>query len=376
MDETPPDGSAATLAQVAATLQPLTTPAAVFLILACGSAPGALLLLGLLAWATYHTTADARPATRSRLRGLLLVALASLPAAVLLPEALPQVAAPEQLISLIDSALVAVWGLYWLSMWRFARRRILDAAIRRRVDRGFLPTAAVLLLAVLVPWLIQSPDLASMLALLGGASMLLAGRAVRAVSAVWPLAKTRPSDFLDATDARLRADFGLEGDGGVLAGQVSGMDVSVCVDVSTVPSVTTIRTTLGATPPGLRIRARRPGETGGQPLADPLLGQLLFIEGVSDAALLAGLHEDLLGVLHGWPGSVLEDGRLTVRIPGPPFDAARLGEAPVPDDADALATFLAQRVGEAAALARALHGRSCARGTARRHQAQRTPERG
>jgi hypothetical protein len=64
---------------------------------------------------------------------------------------------------------------------------------------------------------------------------------------------------------------------------------------------------------GLQVR-RRDGP-GGTPLGDPVLDPMLIVEGGDHGlVLLAGLHNELLQLLHGHPGSEISRGCIALAL--------------------------------------------------------------
>jgi hypothetical protein len=356
VDEQPPDGSAATLYTVISSIQPKATSGLIIAaLLFCGPPvlllPLAAFLLGVLTWAVWQGTTGAHPGSKRLLRGSLGTAIIG---TMMLP--LSVAAAPASI-----GAVLGLWLVWWLSTWRFVRRRATDPAIRRTLDRGFAPLGLSLLLGTMsaLPALLGSEAWVAVLLLLSLLGALASMRwPLAAMKALWPLPHITPKKLLGAIEKRLSADYGLAPVPWPSGLRLTGRDAQVDVDLSTAPASVHFRVPLGVLP-GLQIRARRPDDVGGTS-ADPLLSRLLFIEGAGDGALLEGLHGELLGVLHAWPGSSISGGILTVHIPGPPFDAARVGEPPLDDDVSEMVDFLARRLDEVLALAKTLRSRSTA----------------
>jgi hypothetical protein len=135
-------------------------------------------------------------------------------------------------------------------------------------------------------------------------------------------------------------------------GRLSGLPATLWVDLSRHPAsgeLVVHLPALAATHPRLQIRARATDEPAGVALTDPILSRLVRIRGVSAAvanALVADLHDALLDVVQGLPGSALRAGRLVVPLelrPGEPEAGVDL------DDAIARVTELAAALEDRAA---------------------------
>ena len=367
VDEHATDGSAAAIHEAARTLHPLAHPALV-LVLLCSGFPGACFVVAALAWLTWRATDGTRPATRRRIWGAGLAGLAGLVLLAFFSATYP----------LLISAVSGAWLLWWVQLWALAHSRTRpDSPPRRVLLRGFAPISVGLLAAVLSVPLTGSGALAAAAGLL---CLLSLRGAIGAMRDLYPLRAISLEGMVRTVSDQLQQSLGLRPEpwprGTHLTGTVRDRSVGVYLETTTAPAQVTLRLPIGVVPPSLYVRAREDGEAGGRPLADPLLSRLLFIEGLADAALLEGLHEDLLSVLHAWPGSEIRDGVLWVRLPGPPLVVTR-GTVLHVEDAHGMGIFVEEQIREALTLAQALHARGCARDISRNVQiGQKQPERG
>lgn len=119
-------------------------------------------------------------------------------------------------------------------------------------------------------------------------------------------------------------------------GRLGGLPATLWVDLSRHPASGELvlhLPAIAATHPRLQIRARVPDEPAGVALADPILSRLVRVRGVSGAVatgLVADLHDELLDVIQGLPGSALQAGRLVVPLelrPGEPTQGLDLDDA-------------------------------------------------
>jgi hypothetical protein len=119
-------------------------------------------------------------------------------------------------------------------------------------------------------------------------------------------------------------------------GRLDGLPATLWVDLSRHPAsgeLVVHMPAFAASHPRLLIRARDAGEPPGVPLADAILSRLIRVRGVSPAvanALVADLHDPLLDVVQGLPGSALRAGRLVVPLtlrPGEPQAGVDLDDA-------------------------------------------------
>lgn len=321
----------------------------------CGGAEGVAVLGVLLGWVVFTATAQTRP-YQNWLGPMVQAAY---------------VFAAGMTISLLQftsifPVVLGVWFGWWLLMWMFLRQVTRPGSQPRRVvdfaaGRFALILGVGALLCVGSFWFQLS--IGVLLSLLTALTMLatVIPAQKEVLAQLWQLPDARPEEVVEQTRFRLKNDFDLEvtacAAGLRMSGALSGRPATVHLDLMKAPAILRITVALPEPLRALHIRARKEGEVGGVTLSDPLLQRLLVVEGVSSdiaASLLIDRHEEVLGVLHAWPGSVVRDGELCVEIEGPPFDPRRVGEPEAPQTPLWLAAFVSRRVAEVALLSSVL----------------------
>lgn len=153
---------------------------------------------------------------------------------------------------------------------------------------------------------------------------------VAAIAAVW-LERAYPGLTIEQHWGRIEMD-----------GIISGVPVRAVVDLDRAPGRMVVEIPDTGLPTLLSLRARRDsdGPGTGDRLSDMLLSELLVAEvpaGVDPDALLEGLHDDVLSVLHAHPTSTLQQGMLRVQID----DLARVTPSP---DGEPAAQLIVQHI--------------------------------
>lgn len=304
---------------------------------------GASLIGVAMAWLVFSATAGAERFPLARMvRGLFVIV------AFLMVTLFPVLNAVP--------VFLLLWTLWWLVFWRFGQNLTRPGSeahyqvrrFGRRIGLALGISSILSIMAALLEPNLLFGVLAATAALVG----IAAQGSGAAIDALWPL-PSAPSTVLKTVRLRLREYrellSGYGDDVLWLRGPLAGEQATISLDLRMAPARLEIDLTLPNAPRGLVMRARREGEEGGVAFSDPLLRRTLFVEGISERNALAMIgsdHATVLEVLHAWPDSQLSNRRLTVRIPGPPFDARRVGEDDEVQTPEWIADFVLRRVSE------------------------------